>query len=76
MEIMVDAGMTPMEVITAATYDGARALKMEHSFGSLQKGLLADIIAVDGDPSKGIAALRSPRMVMQEGNLVYHKEGC
>lgn len=76
MEIMVDAGMTPMEVITAATYDGARALKMEHSFGSLQKGLLADIIAVDGDPSKDIAALRSPRMVMQEGNLVYHKEGC
>jgi imidazolonepropionase-like amidohydrolase len=74
MEIMVDAGMTPMEVITAATYDGARALKMEHIFGVLKKGFLADIIAVDGDPSKDIAALRSPRLVMQEGNLVYPKE--
>jgi imidazolonepropionase-like amidohydrolase len=74
MEIMVDAGMTPMEVITAATYDGARALKMEHIFGVLKKGFLADIIAVDGDPSKDIVALRSPRLVMQEGNLVYPKE--
>jgi imidazolonepropionase-like amidohydrolase len=74
MEIMVDAGMTPLKVITAATYDGARALNMEHSFGSLKKGLLADIIAVDGDPSKDIAALRSPRMVMQEGNIVYIKK--
>jgi len=66
--------MAPMEVITAATYDGARALKMEHIFGVLKKGLLADIIVVDGDPSKDIAALRSPRIVMQEGNLVYPKE--
>lgn len=70
MEIMVDAGLTPMEVITAATFGGASALKMEETFGSLRKGLLADIIAVKGDPSKDITAIRSLRMVMQEGNIV------
>ena len=74
MEIMVDAGMTPLEVITSATYDGARALKMDHKFGALREGLLADIIAVDGDPSEDIATLRNPRMVMREGNLIYLKE--
>jgi imidazolonepropionase-like amidohydrolase len=74
MEIMAEAGMTPLEVITAATYEGARALKLGHKFGSIKKGLLADIIAVDGDPSLDISHLRNPRMVMQEGNVVYYKE--
>ena len=70
MEIMNDAGMTPMEVITAATYEGAKALKMEDKFGSISEGLIADIIAVQGDPSKDITAIRNLRMVMQEGNII------
>jgi len=70
MELMNEAGMTPMEVITAATDEGAKAMKIEDEFGSLAEGLLADIIAVKGDPSKDISAIRNLRMVMQEGNIV------
>jgi imidazolonepropionase-like amidohydrolase len=74
MEIMNDAGMTPMEVITAATYEGAKALKMEDEFGSIAEGLIADIIAVKGDPSTDITAIRNLGMVMQEGNIILLKE--
>ena len=70
MEIMVDAGLSPMQVIVAATSNGAKAMNMDHLFGTVRKGLKADIIAVEGDPSKNIGDLRSLKMVMQEGKMV------
>lgn len=69
MELMVEAGLTPMQVIVAATSNGAKAIKMDHLFGTLKKGLKADIIAVEGDPSKNISDLRSVKMVMSEGKI-------
>jgi imidazolonepropionase-like amidohydrolase len=70
MELMVEAGLTPMEVLKAGTINAARAIRMDHFFGSIKKGLKADIIVVEGDPSKDIGALRNIRMVMQEGKII------
>jgi len=70
MEIMVDAGLTPMQVIVAATSNGAKAMNMDHLFGTIKAGLKADIIAVEGNPSKKISDLRSLKMIMQEGKIV------
>ena len=70
MELMVEAGLTPMQTIVAATSNGAKALRMDHLFGTIGKGLKADIIAVEGDPSKNISDLRSVKMVMQEGKII------
>jgi imidazolonepropionase-like amidohydrolase len=70
MELMVEAGLTPMQTIVAATSNGAKALKMDHLFGTIKAGLKADIIAVKGDPSNNISDLRSVKMVMQEGRII------
>lgn len=70
LELMVEAGLTPMQVLVAATSNGAKALNMDHLFGTIRKGLRADIIAVEGDPSKNISDLRSIKMVMQEGKII------
>jgi imidazolonepropionase-like amidohydrolase len=70
VELMVDAGLTPMQAIVSATGNGAKALRMDHIFGTIKEGLEADIIAVQGDPSEDITRLRSPLMVMQGGRVV------
>jgi len=71
MELMVEeAGLSPMQVIVSATSEGAKTMKMDHLFGTIRRGLEADIIAVKGDPSKNIRSLRSLKMVMQGGNIV------
>ena len=70
MELMVEAGMSPMLVIAAATGNAAGALRMDHVFGTTKEGLEADIIAVEGDPSVDISSLRSVKMVMQGGKIV------
>jgi imidazolonepropionase-like amidohydrolase len=69
MELMVEAGLTPMQVIISATSNGAKAMNMSHLFGTVKKGLKADIIAVEGDPLEDISALRSIKMVMSEGKI-------
>ena len=69
MELMVDAGLTPIQAIASATGNGAKALKMDHIFGTIREGLEADIIAVQGDPSEDITRIRSPLMVMQGGKV-------
>jgi len=69
-----DGGQPPLEAITSATSVGARALGMGNEIGSIAPGLQADIIAVDGDPSKDITALRRIVFVMK-GGRVYRWEG-
>ncbi len=68
---MVEAGLTQMQVIVSATGNGAKALKMDHIFGTIKGGLEADIIAVQEDPSEDITHLRSPLTVMQGGRVVF-----
>jgi imidazolonepropionase-like amidohydrolase len=69
LELLVDYGMTPVQALRAATSTAAKLLGMQASFGSLKSGLLADIIAVDGDPTKEISATRRVRFVMKGGTV-------
>jgi imidazolonepropionase-like amidohydrolase len=68
LELMVSYGMTPLAALKSATSVAGRVLKMD--IGQLKPGLLADIIAVDGDPARDIAAVRRVRFVMKDG-VVY-----
>jgi imidazolonepropionase-like amidohydrolase len=71
---MVETGYPPMDAIRSATSVNARVLGMEDLIGAIAPGLLADIIAVDADPLRDIAALRDVRFVMK-GGVVYKLDG-
>ncbi|MCK6618421.1 MAG: amidohydrolase family protein [Cyclobacteriaceae bacterium] len=67
MELMAEYGMKPIEILKAATVVNAKALHMENEIGSIRAGLLADLVAVKGDPSKNISDLRKIEFVMKDG---------
>jgi imidazolonepropionase-like amidohydrolase len=69
----VKTGQSPMAAITSATSLGAEALRMEKEIGSIAPGFQADLIAVQGDPTKDITALRRVAFVMK-GGRVYKNE--
>ncbi|MFW6027816.1 MAG: amidohydrolase family protein [bacterium] len=66
---MIEAGMTPMEAIRAATVTAAEHLGQSALIGTIEKGKSADIIAVDGDPAKDIDRLKNVSFVMKEGRI-------
>ena len=68
--LFVKYGMAPMDAIKAATLNAAKVLGEEDKLGSIEAGKLADIIVVDGDPSKDITALRKVPLVMLDGKIV------
>jgi len=67
---MVDAGMPAIEAILSATRNAADLLGASADVGSIQKGRFADVIAVDGDPTRDVTELRRVRFVMK-GGVVY-----
>ena len=69
LELMVDYGMKADAALKSATSVAARVLHMENRIGRLKEGLLADIVAVEGDPTREISALRRVRFVMKGGNV-------
>jgi len=69
LEAMVDFGMSPLDALRSATSIDARVLHMENRIGRVKDGLLADVIAVDGDPTRDISATRRVRFVMKGGTV-------
>ncbi len=67
LELLVEAGLTPMEAIVAGTYENARFFRNENRIGSVEKGKLADLLLIEGDPLKDIKAMRQIRRVMLNG---------
>ena len=67
LEMMVDYGMTPIETLKSATSINADAFHIANRVGRLRKGLLADIIAVEGNPIEDIKAIRKILLVMKDG---------
>ena len=66
---MVEFGMRPMEAIQASTTVAAELLGLQSKIGTVIAGKLADIIAVDGDPTKDVKILESVHFVMKDGKV-------
>jgi imidazolonepropionase-like amidohydrolase len=66
-QLMVEAGMPPLETIRAATLYGARLAGVDAELGSIRAGKLADIVAVPGDPREDITLMSRVSFVMKDG---------
>ncbi len=73
LELLVECGFSPVEAIRAGTLENARFFRQEDRLGSVEPGKLADLVLVEGDPSKGIQAMRQVRRVMLNGTWVAGK---
>jgi len=70
LELMVAYGMPAIAALRSATSIDAKVLHMETQIGKVAPGLLADLIAVEGDPTKDISVLRKLKLVMKGGTVV------
>ncbi len=68
-ELMVRAGMKPIDAIRSATFHGAKLLNILDEVGTIEKNKLADIVAVKGNPLKNIALMKSVNFVMKDGKV-------
>src|SRR3954468_17546058 len=75
LELMVAYGMPAVDALKSATSTAARVLHMENRIGMVKEGLLADLVAVDGDPMREISSLRNVRFVMKGGAVARPYEG-
>ena len=71
-EGLVASGLTPMQALLSVTSVNARMLQMEDRIGAVKPGMFADLVALDGDPTREVAVLRKVRFVMK-GGMVYRQ---
>ena len=71
--MFVEAGLTPMQAIQAATVNVAKAFRKDTDFGTVEPGKVADLIAVDGDPLKDVWTTQNVKLVVLGGKIVDHE---
>jgi imidazolonepropionase-like amidohydrolase len=69
-KLMVDLGMSPIDALRSATANDAELLGIGQKVGTLEKGKLADVIAMAGDPTADITATERVSFVMKEGKII------
>jgi len=77
MQLLVDAGLTPMQAIMAATSNGAELLGLDRKIGTVEKGKMADLVLVDANPLQEIANTKKIFKVIKDGRVVdttYHAD--
>ena len=72
LELMVDYGMKPVDALRAATSVASTELGLGEKVGAIKVNLRADLIAVEGDPTREIASIRKVKLVMKDG--VIHRQ--
>ena len=71
LELLVEYGMKPADALRAATSIAARTLRLDDQLGVVKSGFRADLVAVEGDPTRDIKSLRRVKLVMK-GGILYH----
>jgi imidazolonepropionase-like amidohydrolase len=74
MEIMTQAGLTPLQVLRSATSNGAKAMGMEREIGTLAPGKLADLVILDADPLADVMNLSRIHRVIKDGKVFVSDE--
>jgi imidazolonepropionase-like amidohydrolase len=69
LDLMVADGMAPIDALRSATSIATRVLHMDNRIGTIKPGMLADLAAFDGDPTRDISALHHVRFVMKGGTV-------
>jgi imidazolonepropionase-like amidohydrolase len=73
---MLDAGMTPMQIIVAGTKNAAHVCNLENELGTVEVGKIADILVVNSDPLEDIeGALQEVQLVIHNGIIIYEEDG-
>jgi hypothetical protein len=73
MVMFVEAGLTPMQAIQAATINVARTFRKEKDFGTVEPGKVANLIAIEGDPLNDIWTTQNVSLVVLGGKIVDHE---
>jgi len=74
MEAMQEAGLSPAEILVAATRNGARAMGREADFGTIEPGKSADLVVLDADPLADISNVRRVALVARRGEIWTRRE--
>ncbi len=74
LQLLVLAGLTPLEAIRAATFDAASCLGVEDQLSSVAPGMIADLILAGGDPARDIRAVSDVRMIIRGGRTITRAE--
>lgn len=74
LSMQQEAGMTPMQIIEAATRDAARVCRLENELGTLQPGRRADLFVVEGNPLEDLKTLTKIRLVIHDGVIIREEQ--
>ena len=70
LELLVEAGLSPQDVIRIATLNAARVLRIEKDYGSIEKGKIADLLILDANPMENIQNTRKISAVYKAGQVI------